>query len=852
AYSAPATNPFGITAVGSFASPAFADLDRDGDLDLFIGNFYGNTLVFTNTAAPGATAPAYSAPATNPFGITDVGSFASPAFADLDGDGDLDLFIGNTEGNMLVFTNTGSATAPAYSAPLTNPFGITNVGSYASPTFADLDRDGDLDLFIGNDEGNTLVFTNTAAAGATAPAYSAPATNPFGISNAGSFASPALADLDGDGDLDLFIANNDGNTLMFTDTAAAPIAPVASSTANGAYGIDAVITLTVQFSEAVFVTGTPQLQLETGSVDRFATYSSGSGSNTLSFQYTVQAGDISADLDQLSANALTLNGGTIKDAAGNNAILTLATPGAAGSLGASTALVIEAIAPTVTITDSDADTVNIADGTVTFTFTFSEAVTGFSASKVTIGNGSKGTFSAVSSTVYTLLVTPTASASGDITVAVSTTGVTDATGNQATAPAQYSQAFDTAAPLFISGPNLIDTSNITFTIDENGQAALHNESGTLFPPTAIAANTATTLTLAAQASLTRATLKITDGVGNITAAALAFLLGTSSADLINGTNAADFLYGFEGNDTLNGGAGIDTLIGGLGNDTYIVDSTTDTISEDLGAGIDTVESSVTYTLGANLDNLILTGTAAINGTGNALNNTLTGNTADNILTGGDGNDTLDGRSGNDTLIGGTGNDTFVLDSPADVIIENPSEGTDSVSAAFSYTLAADLENLTLTGTAAINGTGNALNNTLTGNTANNILYGGAGIDTLIGGLGNDTYIIDSTTDTITEDLGAGIDTVQSSVTYTLGANLDNLILSGTAAINGTGNTLNNTLTGNTADNILNGGAGIDTLIGGLGNDTYIINSTTDTITEDLGAGIDTVQSSVTYTLGANL
>jgi hypothetical protein len=284
----------GLGFVGYFAKPAFADADADGDLDLFIGDGFGNTHFFRNTTAPGATAPAYAALSTNPFGIRNVGSFARPAFADADGDGDLDLFIGNERGNILFFRNNGSRIAPTYDAASTNPFGISNIGNSASPAFADADADGDLDLFI---------------------------------------------------------AYKNGCILFFRNTAATPVAPVASSNANGSYGIGAAITLTVQFSEVVLVTttgGTPTLQLETGAIDRVATYLSGSGTNTLSFRYIVQAGDTSSDLDQLSANALTLNGGTIKDAAGNNAILTLAAPGAAGSLAVNAALVIDGIAPTTT------------------------------------------------------------------------------------------------------------------------------------------------------------------------------------------------------------------------------------------------------------------------------------------------------------------------------------------------------------------------------------------------------------------------------------------------------------------------------------------------------------------------
>ncbi|MFM7370602.1 MAG: bluetail domain-containing putative surface protein, partial [Sphaerospermopsis kisseleviana] len=118
--------------------------------------------------------------------------------------------------------------------------------------------------------------------------------------------------------------------------------------------------------------------------------------------------------------------------------------------------------------------------------------------------------------------------------------------------------------------------------------------------------------------------------------------------------------GGDGNDTLNGGAGIDTLIGGAGNDIYVVDSTTDVITEVASQGTDTIQSSVTFSLAnlVNVENLTLTGTTAINGTGNAGNNILTGNGGNNTLNGGDGNDTLNGGAGIDTLYGEDGNDTI--------------------------------------------------------------------------------------------------------------------------------------------------------------------------------------------------
>ncbi|WP_196803244.1 calcium-binding protein, partial [Dolichospermum circinale] len=220
-------------------------------------------------------------------------------------------------------------------------------------------------------------------------------------------------------------------------------------------------------------------------------------------------------------------------------------------------------------------------------------------------------------------------------------------------------------------------------------------------------------------------------------------------------------------------------------------------------------------------------------------------------------DTLIGGGGNDTLLGGLGDDTYVVDSTGDVVTEVANQGTDLVQSSVTYTLSANVENLILTGTANINGTGNSLDNTITGNNGNNTLNGGTGADTLIGGVGNDIYVVDNTGDVVTEALNGGTELIQSSVTYTLSDNVENLTLTGTTAINGTGNSLNNTITGNTANNILdgglgndtlNGGLGTDPLIGGLGNDIYVVDSITDTITENQGEGTDTIQSSVALAL----
>jgi Ca2+-binding RTX toxin-like protein len=319
------------------------------------------------------------------------------------------------------------------------------------------------------------------------------------------------------------------------------------------------------------------------------------------------------------------------------------------------------------------------------------------------------------------------------------------------------------------------------------------------------------------------------------------LIGASA---INGTgnSIANTLVGNAAANQLDGGAGNDTMRGGAGDDVYVIDAAADAVVENAMEGVDVVRASVSTTLASNVENLILTGTALINATGNALNNALAGNAANNLL---------DGKAGADTMTGGAGNDTYVVDAVGDAIVENAGEGTDLIQSALTWTLAANVENLTLTGTAAINGTGNSLANSLAGNAGANTLDGGAGGDAMRGGAGNDTYVVDATTDTIAENANEGTDIVQSSVAFTLGTNVENLTLIGSGAINGTGNTLANTVVGNAAANIINGGAGADTMRGASGNDTYVVDSTADAVVESANEGADLVQASVTWTLGTN-
>jgi Ca2+-binding RTX toxin-like protein len=313
------------------------------------------------------------------------------------------------------------------------------------------------------------------------------------------------------------------------------------------------------------------------------------------------------------------------------------------------------------------------------------------------------------------------------------------------------------------------------------------------------------------------------------------------------------LIGNNGNNTLSGSVGADTMSGGLGNDIYIVDDAGDVVSELASQGTDTVQVAFSYTLGANVENLTFTGTSALNGTGNALDNVIIGNSAVNTLTGNAGNDTLNGGLGADNMAGGIGNDTYVVDEAGDVVTEASGAGTDTVQVGFTYTLGANLEVLTLTGTAAIDGTGNGLGNTLNGNSGANVLDGGAGIDLMFGGNGDDTYIVSDLGDRATEVSAAGgYDTVMSAVTFYMTSNIEKIVLTGTAAINAYGNSGDNLMIGNSGNNTLSGGLGADTMAGGLGVDIYVVDNAGDVVTENAGEGIDTVQSSLSYTLGAEV
>lgn len=363
---------------------------------------------------------------------------------------------------------------------------------------------------------------------------------------------------------------------------------------------------------------------------------------------------------------------------------------------------------------------------------------------------------------------------------------------------------------------------------------------------------------------------------NLTLIGSANLIATGNEldNVIIGNAGNNTLNGGAGNDTLDGGKGTDTLMGGTGDDIYIINSKTDKLIELADGGIDTVKSSVSYSLidtdgksgvnGGNIENLTLTGTANIDAAGNALNNSLLGNSGNNVLNGGAGVDTLNGGAGSDVYLINSANEhtqAEIADSGTAVgeidevrFVGSSLAPTDTLTLFAGDTgiervvinaskLALNIDASKVNNALTI--VGNAASNTLKGTIYADILDGGAGADFLNGGDGDDTYLVDNHGDTVTDS--SGTDTVNSSLDdYTLGDDIENLTLI-KGAIRGTGNSKNNVIIGNSANNIIDGGAGDDTLNGGAGNDIYLINAANDHLHGEIKdtAGTDEVRFAAT-------
>lgn len=338
---------------------------------------------------------------------------------------------------------------------------------------------------------STLNFSYTVQAGDTAADLDYVLTNSLALNGAtirDTASNNAVLTLPTPG-----AANSLGaNKNIVIDGVAPTVSSVTASTANGTYKVGDVVSIQVNFSETVTVTGTPQLTLETGTTDRTINYSSGSGTSTLTFSYTIQSGDNSSDLDYVATNSLSLNGGTIRDAATNNATLTLASPGAANSLGANKALVVDGVVPSVTSIAPVGGAVS-TDTSVNFTVNFSESVSNISTDDFALGTtgSATGTIASVSASSGSSVTVTVSGITGNGTIKVNlngSTNITDAVGNAAPAAYTSGTTHTVAIPTAPDAPTIGTATagdgqvDITFTAPgNNGGSAITTYTATASP-----------------------------------------------------------------------------------------------------------------------------------------------------------------------------------------------------------------------------------------------------------------------------------------------------------------------------------------------------------------------------------
>jgi Ca2+-binding RTX toxin-like protein len=759
--------PFAGIDVGNRATPSFTDLDGDGDLDLVAGANDG-TLRAYQRAADGSFTPmdgASGRPA-NPFAGIDVGYNSSPSFTDLDGDGDLDLVVGENYGTLRAYQRAadGSYTPmDGASGRPANPFAGIDVGNSSAPIFTDLDGDGDLDLVVGENYG-TLRAYQRAADGSFTPmdgASGRPA-NPFAGIDVGYGSSPSFTDLDGDGDLDLVVGEYFGTLRAYQRAADGSFTPMDGASgrpANPFAGIDVGYRSTPSFAD---LDGDGMLELVvgefSGTLRIFAqpmwqdslvggtgndTLDGGRGADTMaggtgndSF-YVDNAGDVvqevagqGTDTILLRLGDYTLSGTSIEN-------LTGAADRAFFVLGSSLNNVLTGAAQADTLNgDAGNDTLNGSAG--------SDSVVGGIGNDQLDGGADADTLSG--------------SAGNDVLLG----------GNGA----------DWASYAELTAASQAVTVNLT-------------------------------------------TGRATGAAGNDTLTGIENILGGAGNDTLLGDALANILSGGAGNDSLAGGAGLDWV------------SYAELTLASQAATVDLVAGRATSAAG--IDTL------------SGIENILTGAGNDSLLGDGFAN-TLDGGAGADTMAGGIGNDVFIV-GDGDLVVELDAQGTDTIllrrasfdmNTAFVENVTSNMAGLAFSviGNTLANGlTGGSRADTMDGAANNDTLNGGAGNDSLIGGLGNDR--LDGGADDDTLSGGAGNDNLiggfgrdwatYADLTLTNQAITINLVTgratgaAGSDTLSGIENILsgagNDSLLGDSLANYLMGGAGNDRVVGGDGDDT---------------------------------
>ncbi|PSF36276.1 hypothetical protein C7H19_13805 [Aphanothece hegewaldii CCALA 016] len=651
-------NPFNKIDVGFSSKPTFADIDSDGDLDAVVGEVYGKLKYYQNTGT--VTNPVYTAQTgtLNPFNGIDVGGASKPALADIDSDGDLDAVIGVNDGTLYYYQNTGTVTNPVYTLQTgtLNPFNGIDVGSWSTPTLADIDSDGDFDAVIGELYGKLKYYQNTGTV--TNPVYTLQTgtLNPFNGIDVGSYSTLTLADLDSDGDQDLVVGASNG-ILKYYINNQTPVAVNDSSTTDEDTAIttlnvllndsdpDAQDTLSISQVNGTAITLGSSITLSDGALltlnaDNTFTFDPNAQYNFLklgevstpSFTYTISdsKGETATTTVTITINGVNdiatitgINSASVSEDDSDpdltaTGFLTVSDPDTEESFFSTTVTDVGVNLGSLSITDLGAFTYTVANSAVKYLgagVTKTEifniySIDGSATQNITItinGINTAPIATDDSATIYvnTPVVIPVSSllsndtdANGDI---LSITSISNITGGTATLSDNDTPS-DPSDDFITYNPTSIGNFSLDYTLDD-GQAG-------------------------------------TD-IGTLNLIVSGFLIGTKYPDTLSGSDGDDLIRGLTSNDLVSGLGGNDTLYGNDGDDTL-----------DGNDGDDLLEAS-------NGDDLLF---------GSNGNDTIYGGNGLDTIYGGDGDDLLYGRSGNNVLIGGAGNDIIYSGSQVNQIV----------------------------------------------------------------------------------------------------------------------------------------------------------------------------------------
>ena len=284
-------NPFNGVSVGLSSTPSFVDVDSDGDMDTFIGEYNGNINFFRNTGTPLAPIFTETTGVSNPFNGVDVGLYSAPTFVDIDADGDKDAFIGELNGSILFYLNTGTPLVPIFTATIgaSNPLNGIDVGTYAAPSFVDLDTDGDMDLIIGEQNGSIIYYRNTGTPFTAIFIATTGVVNPFTGVDVGGFSTPSFIDMDSDGDMDAFIGESDGSINFFRNTGT-PLVPIFTETTGADNPFNGVLVGLFSAPSFVDVDGDGDKDAFIGEEDGNINFYRNTADNTLSPNFVARTG----------------------------------------------------------------------------------------------------------------------------------------------------------------------------------------------------------------------------------------------------------------------------------------------------------------------------------------------------------------------------------------------------------------------------------------------------------------------------------------------------------------------------------------------------------------------------------